>query len=905
MNTRVVQTQKSNPRKALSLLGNTETAEPKALSAFWHQELEEIKNSLRNTKSGISAAIAYSELVDTILEDIFEKTKVDHEERYGIFPHPVTLLSIGSYGRKLLPCGSTAGIVLLYPQRIRPEILRQFENIFKNKLSKFADLFELKFNYACRSIAEAIDLSKNDFKIKNNQFESRIIVGSGKLFKLFLQTYENYTNIEPKRRFLSACINEQKERWKLFDYTVLLKEPNIEKGPGGLQDYESLLHVARGQHDDEYSLFSQDQKEQLQKAYDFLLRVHTEMHFANKQGIEHLDIGTQKTIAPHLGYHDSTELSASESMMKDFFKATVLIHELSKAAPKKLLQQNKPFLESLSLRLWKKAQPQSIIKRYDGFTLVDKTITAQSTELFLKNPIKLVKAFRYCQIHQASPSDKLVQLISNALSLARPDTFKNPASLSVLYSIISNTGDVFTPLSKMYQSGLLERLIPEFENLRGLVLDDPRVYYTADIHVLGTLKTLDSIYADKDGSKSVYSNALRSSTQPHLLQWMLLLQFIDRKQQDLTKTLRILKQLSVKPFQAERILNVIKNSQLLLDYATKPDALKESNLLEFLTKLDNKDELRYLFVFTYCNSVINNKGTWDPNTENAHVSFYKCCIKYLRDNPDLYNAKYKELQNEYLLILKNNLPQDENEAFHLAANQYNNRYLLNYGPTEKIAHIKLIEALKKRLLRTHCSGTLIPEVLWDERKDSCLIVATLATWDRPGLLYQLAGAFSSLGLNIRTTKINTRADRLVLDTFYLENTNLQKRRKSALHKAFNKKMEEILINDLDPQKAVSSAFKNYQGQIIKHSDVKINTSFNATKNHIIVDIQTKDRIGLLHDISRVFNKLGFNVTFAKIRTHRGISIDTFFIEKNNGDEITTVADLIQLRTCIIQAITTN
>jgi [protein-PII] uridylyltransferase len=52
------------------------------------------------------------------------------------------------------------------------------------------------------------------------------------------------------------------------------------------------------------------------------------------------------------------------------------------------------------------------------------------------------------------------------------------------------------------------------------------------------------------------------------------------------------------------------------------------------------------------------------------------------------------------------------------------------------------------------------------------------------------------------------------------------------------------------------------------------------RNHpslTIVDIQTPDRMGLLHDLFAAITKLGLSVELARITTEKEVALDTFYL----------------------------
>ena len=60
----------------------------------------------------------------------------------------------------------------------------------------------------------------------------------------------------------------------------------------------------------------------------------------------------------------------------------------------------------------------------------------------------------------------------------------------------------------------------------------------------------------------------------------------------------------------------------------------------------------------------------------------------------------------------------------------------------------------------------------------------------------------------------------------------------------------------------------------------------------IIEVQPY-RIGSL--ISRLITKMGFDISFARIATERGVAMDTFYIKNEKSEEDTHTSALIELR----------
>jgi [protein-PII] uridylyltransferase len=65
-------------------------------------------------------------------------------------------------------------------------------------------------------------------------------------------------------------------------------------------------------------------------------------------------------------------------------------------------------------------------------------------------------------------------------------------------------------------------------------------------------------------------------------------------------------------------------------------------------------------------------------------------------------------------------------------------------------------------------------------------------------------------------------------------------------------------------------------------------------HHTIIEIQCEDRIGLLYRVAKAIFDHGFDISFARIATERGVAMDTFYIEQIDN-RYAEKADLLELR----------
>ena len=80
------------------------------------------------------------------------------------------------------------------------------------------------------------------------------------------------------------------------------------------------------------------------------------------------------------------------------------------------------------------------------------------------------------------------------------------------------------------------------------------------------------------------------------------------------------------------------------------------------------------------------------------------------------------------------------------------------------------------------------------------------------------------------------------------------------------------------------------------------TSPGLAMQRTIIDIQAHDQIGLLYRLAKIIYDHGFDITFARINTERGVALDTFYIESANHEPIEDTARLHALRDSLARVI---
>jgi [protein-PII] uridylyltransferase len=238
------------------------------------------------------------------------------------------------------------------------------------------------------------------------------------------------------------------------------------------------------------------------------------------------------------------------------------------------------------------------------------------------------------------------------------------------------------------------------------------------------------------------------------------------------------------------------------------------------------------------------------------------------------------------------------------------RYFIHTDSPEISLHIRMVNRLLQSITETDSVGSLKPVIEWQDDLNRSLTVVNVVTWDRAGLFYKLAGAFSVAGLSILGAKVISRSDHIAIDTFYIVEPGRGVVQNMIAQETFARTIESALVSNKDLFPDIVAQAKRLGTRRLASSGDALQSSFPPTvevyhelaMHRIIVEIQAYDQIGLLYQLAKTISDHGFDITFARIGTERGVAIDTFYIESANHEAVEGDSRLVGLRDAIAKVI---
>jgi [protein-PII] uridylyltransferase len=84
------------------------------------------------------------------------------------------------------------------------------------------------------------------------------------------------------------------------------------------------------------------------------------------------------------------------------------------------------------------------------------------------------------------------------------------------------------------------------------------------------------------------------------------------------------------------------------------------------------------------------------------------------------------------------------------------------------------------------------------------------------------------------------------------------------------------------QKSAHTPYQSYEGD---RMPTAIQFDNEASETRTALEVETEDRVGLLHAITQVLAEVDLNISAARIVTEKGAAIDTFYVNERDGGKI--------------------
>jgi [protein-PII] uridylyltransferase len=870
--------------------------------AFLKVETHRLKLLHRSGGGGREVCQGRAAILDVLLRYLWEAARSHlSDQAQKEFP-ALALIAIGGYGRAELNPHSDIDFMFLHEGQMAAgnKPLPHLSKVIDGILYPLWDI-GLKVGHSVRSIEDCVKLANSDMQSKTSLIESRLITGNEGLFGKFEKTLLARCVRGYEDKYIALRLEDQTARRNKFGNSACMQEPNLKNGCGGLRDFQNLLWMTffkygtRSLKDlQQLEFVSATERKQLERAYDFLLRARTEMHYHTNRATDVLSKNLQPAVAHNLGYTERSPSRRIERFMHDLY-----IHLRNIFLITRTLEQRMALVprsgRGLSLRALLPTPRRPSAEPVDGFKFLNGEIHATSQRVFHDQPRRLMRVFLYAQQRGLRLHPDLAQLIRNQLSLADRTFMNDPHVRETFLTILGQRGSVARILRAMHEVDLLGKYLPEFGRLTCLVQHEFYHQYTADEHTLMCLEQVDRTWEAKTAPYDAYAPLFQKLERPFLLYLALLLHDSGKQQghgnhaevsADLA--LRAARRLRLDGSATHTLRLLIENHLIMASLSQRRDLDDPMVIRQFAKQVQTPEMLSLLTLLTFADAQATSDKLWNGFKDALLWSLHMKTMPLLTGEMEFVRAEEKQrqlLMEEVNRLLDGHMSREELRA-HLAA--LPPRYFQVHSARE-IQDDVLLAHRFMRLQVSEEGSPLTPVVNWHNEPDRGYNAVKVCTWDRAGLFSKIAGSFSAAGLNILSAQIFTRSDGIVLDTFFVTDARTGNLVDRDQREEFERLLNRVLTGEeLDfqalilRQKMTRPLYQAYTGERIP---TRVHFDNEASEARTLIEIETEDRIGLLYAISQALTEVEVDISAARICTERGAAIDSFYVSEIDGGKI--------------------
>lgn len=840
--------------------------------------------------SGVTLCAATTRLRDEVILALFDAAIVDLGEPAGErLRQQIALVAHGGYGRRDVAPFSDVDLMLLR----RPGQAAAVAQL-ANRLLR--DVFDsgLVLGHSVRTPAEACRLACQDAMIGSSLIESRMLAGNAGLFQTFRSRFRQRVNAR-RGQLMAAMEKARRDERIRYGETVFLLEPNVKRSPGGLRDVQLLRWIGQARYGRREprellaaGIWTDEDFLAIERANEFLLRLRNEMHFHADKAGDVLDRAEQLRIAELWGYGEGGGMLPVERFMRDYFRHTSQVsHIVDRFVTRARFGQRLHQLTSVVLG-----------HRAQGDLRVGPahiTATPKALERLRGDLAAITQLLDLANLYDKD----LVPHTWSAIQreVARLPDEVSPEAARHFLSLLSHPTRLPELLRKMHQVGLLEKFIPDFAHARGLLQFNQYHKYTVDEHCIRAVQVATDLVNDPGPIGRIY----RHLGQKRTLHLALLLHDLGKGhlEDHCEVGVRIVRdvgrRLSLDDEEIDSLRFLVARHLMMSHLAFHRDTSDESLIVRFAVDVGSPERLQMLTVLTAADLAAVGPGVWNNWKAEVIANLYHRTMQHLAGDSPATEAE-EQFESRRSEVAKHLGSQAEKPFYAKQIRTLPHSYLAVSEPQRIASDLAILEATQKRpvIARGEYVATTHTMQL------------TIGTSENvaPGIFHKLTGALTGCGLEILSAEINTLADNLVLDRFWVVDPDFAGEPPSERIR----QIEDALAMALtDSDRSIRAFRTTWQPGGSRRAPVplartRVQADNGTSESYTILDIFAGDRPGLLFVVARALFDLGLSVWRAKIGTYGEQAVDVFYVTDAAGRKIEDHRRLDEIRRRVLDEI---
>ena len=815
---------------------------------------------------------AYCWLADCLVTCTFAvASQILHPKISSTDDEALALLAVGGYGRGEMAPQSDIDLLFLMPKHITPRA----KSVIEAMLYILWDL-HLKVGHSSRTLSDCLKLGAEDFTIRTALLEQRFLVGDKAPAATLAKRLKSELFQGTETEFVAAKLTERDERHERQGERYVV-EPNVKEGKGGLRDLQSLYWIAKYVHHVEsieelvqLAVFRPEEYDRFQKAENFLWAVRCHLHLVTGRPNEQLTFDLQVELADRMGYQDKSGRRAVEHFMQDYFRNATRVGDLTRIFLTKLeAMHTKP--EPLLQRIFSR-KPR--VK--DGYQVIHGRLAVLDEATFLSNPLNLLRVFEEGLRTGMLIHPDAMRLVTANLHLIDDSLRENREAQQIFLDLLLKHGNPERALRRMNELGVLAAFLPEFEPIVAMMQFNMYHSYTVDEHTIQVISNFSRIERlELEEELPISTEILRDGVDRKVLMVAMLLHDIGKGRDQDHSVLgaqiarKVAPRLGLNRNDCDTVEWLVRYHLLMSDMAQKRDIADPRTVRDFAKAVQTVKRLDLLTVLTVCDICGVGPDTWNNWKAALIRALYRQTRHALEEGMEALNRENRGTEAKKTLRAELH-GWDKKDIKHETGRHYP-PYWQGLHVTAHVVFANMLRGLGNDEIRID----LHPD---DDRDATrvCFVVA-----DHPGIFSRMCGALALVGANIVDARTFTSKDGYATAAFWVQDAEGSPFEASRLPR-LRKMIERTLAGEVIAGEAIQTRDKLKKRERAFRVPTSITFDNEGSEIYTIIEVDTRDRPGLLYDLTRTLANSNVYIASAVIATYGEQVVDTFYVKDMFG-----------------------
>lgn len=838
-----------------------------------HEERQALLHRLAAGATAAEVLTSFTDTVDSLVIGMYRSAgRSDDHRLTEVSLQRCCLIALGGYGRRELFPHSDIDIMFLYESQSGPMAQALSTAVLH-------DLWDRGFQvgHSTRTVADCLELGLTDLTVRTSMMEARFLAGSADLFQDFQRRVVTRLMGTRTDAFIDAKVAERQREYNKFGDTVYLLEPNVKRSQGGLRDLHLLQWVALARHGvgtvnelADRGLLSRSDWAALTDARECLSRIRCLLHLHAGMAQDILSFDEQVWIAEtQWPLREQPHLRAVEQFMQQYYRHSANLHDLGVRFVDRCRKAS----------TWTRMTRWLPSARIEGAFIVEGahlTVPVDARARVLSEPALLLHMFEVAQARQLRIDPHILDLIHQRMEEVETAAFDAPDVHHTFLRIVAGPGSIAATLATLHKVRVLEKIIPAFAAVRGLMQFNQYHKYTVDEHSLLAVSKAEACATDPGMLGTVYREIHRKD----ILHLAILLHDLGKGcEEDHSEVGRRLAEdlgarLGLSDEDRRTLTFLVHHHLLMAHTAFRRDPYDERVLRPFVRAVGTPEVLRKLLILTVADITAVGPGVMTKWKESLLLELYQRALVDVSGERPAAGHEPQLLaivRDVQAAMQAQGLPLLDAAEVAQELSRFPDRYRHATSPARIAAHLTAIRGLE--------AGQVVVDSDYHDELGTCEY--TVLTWNTltTGLFSKIAGVLAAHGLRILDAQILTRGDDLVLDTFQVQDPDWIGAPSPARREEIARAIREVLAGTETVEALLARGGRLGADREVPgfRQKTEVQLDHETSDRCVIIDVFADDRQGLLYVITRSLVDLGLSVHAARISTRLDQVADVFYV----------------------------